>query len=210
MLVLWVNEFEFFFYFVGFPSVAHCCSQNVDKRVRAGKKQPQRLDPRGECLFPSPICFVLRPFQFVYIWPRLERDSLLIYCLDFLRVPLKAGEPLPTAQPPFFRPCYDKPPSFWFFFFFKGAPISINVSNMWVMMDVIHTRAHAPPHTWDKHSLHIINVCRCLLLPSGWFVFLFCDSCLCTLIVLMKGPEIVQNHFYESKESFQRKVEMLL
>lgn len=81
--------------------LARCCSRNVEEQVRAGRKQPQRLDPRRECLFPSPIYFVFRPFQFLYIWPRLERDSLLIYCLDFLRVPLRAHELLPTAHPPF-------------------------------------------------------------------------------------------------------------
>lgn len=74
--------------------------------------------PRRECLFPSPICFVLRPFQFVYIWPWLERDSLLIYCFDFLRGPLRACKPLPTAHPPFLglamTSTSNQPPGCWF------------------------------------------------------------------------------------------------
>lgn len=133
----------------------------------------------------------------------------MIYCFDFLRGPLRACKPLPTAHPPFLglamTSTSNQPPGCWFL---KKASISINVNNMYV--NVTHTRAQAPPHTWDKRFLHILNVCWCVLPLSGWFVFVFCDSCLCTVIVLMKGPEIVQNHFHESKESFQRKAEMLL
>lgn len=54
--------------------------------------------PYWVCLFHSAICFVLHLFQFVYIWPLLERDSLLIYCPCFLRVALRVHKaPRPQA-----------------------------------------------------------------------------------------------------------------
>lgn len=74
-------------------------------------------------------------------------------------------------------------------------------------MNVMHTCT--PTHFVQAYS----TIYKCLCVPfalSGWLVFMFCNISLCTLIFLMKGPEIVQNHFHESKESIQRKVEMLL
>lgn len=50
-------------------------------------------------------------------------------------------------------------------------------------------------------------------LLSGWFVFMFCDISFCRLIFFFYEKhlsEILQNNLYESKESFQMKVEMLL
>lgn len=52
-------------------------------------------------LFHSPNCFVLRPFQFVYIWPLLERDSLLIYCPPLPESGVKSAQGPPSV----FRPC---------------------------------------------------------------------------------------------------------
>ena len=69
--------------------------------------------PYWVCLFQSPICFVLRPFQFVYIWPLLERDSLLIYC------PLLPESAVKSAQgpPASFGPCsYIVSPGRWLLF----------------------------------------------------------------------------------------------
>lgn len=60
------------------------------------------------------------------------------------------------------------------------------------------------------HFVQAFSTYCVLFALSGWLVFMFSDISLCTLIFLMKGPEIVQNHFHESKESIQRKVEMLL
>lgn len=65
------------------------------------RKCPQRdficsTGPYWVRLFQSPICFVPAPFQFVYIWPLPERDSLLIYCSRFLRVALRVPKPTPS------------------------------------------------------------------------------------------------------------------
>lgn len=62
--------------------------------------------PYWVCLFQSPICFVLCPFQFVYIWPLLERDSPLIYC-----PPLPQSAVKTSQGPPVFRPCSNIEPS---------------------------------------------------------------------------------------------------
>lgn len=160
----------------------------VARALKSRRKRPQRLDPRRECLFPSPICFVLRPFQFVYIWPLLERDSLLIYCLGFLRVPLRAYELLPTAD---FRPCSDiNPPDCWFL---KVGPLFYPWMHQckfksYVINDEWNIHACRPTHVVQAFSTYY----KCLYVlsaPSGWLVFMFCDISLYTLIFLMKGPQ---------------------
>ena len=69
--------------------------------------------PYWVCLFQSPICFVLRPFQFVYIWPLLERDSLLIYCPPLPESAVKSAQGPPAG----FGPCsYIVSPGRWLLF----------------------------------------------------------------------------------------------
>lgn len=59
--------------------------------VEAGATEtfPLRSYPCWVCLFQSAICFVLHPFQFVYIWLLLERGSVLIDCPCFLGLALR-------------------------------------------------------------------------------------------------------------------------
>lgn len=151
-----VNEFEFFFYFVCFrwkrsQIQARWCSQNVEERVRAGKNQPQRLDPPSR--MSVSLSNLLCPPSFsicLHLALTGEGQSIdLLFRLPERAVKIVRAPSLRT--PTVFRPCYDinQQPASWLLVF-KNASISINVNNMYERNT--HTCTCTPTHLGQAFS----------------------------------------------------------
>lgn len=90
-------------------------SQSFEERLGMGRKQPQRLEPRGEGLFPSPIGFVLRPFSIcLHLAPTGEGQSIDLLSL-LPESALKSRRAPSYRTPTVFWPCSDIRPPGWYF-----------------------------------------------------------------------------------------------